>query len=145
MYRIGFLKGRPRGAAAVEFALVAPLLTLLLAGVYDAGVAYRIEHVLTKVAREGARLASITPALQPDDPLVDQVVRKVMQQSGVDPTAAECSVSFESPLASGSPIRVNVALGFRPALGALLPSWREPVRLSASTVMRYQAPGEVEP
>ncbi len=48
-----------RGAAAVEFALVLPLLLTLLFGMIDFGRAYNQQITLTQLAREGARLVSL--------------------------------------------------------------------------------------
>jgi Flp pilus assembly protein TadG len=51
-----------RGAAAVEFALVVPVLLLLVFGIAEFGRAYNIQTTLSGAAREGAR----TMALQND-------------------------------------------------------------------------------
>jgi Flp pilus assembly protein TadG len=48
-----------RGSAAVEFALLLPVLLLLLFGVIDFGRAINAQITLTQAAREGARLASV--------------------------------------------------------------------------------------
>jgi Flp pilus assembly protein TadG len=50
---------RDRGAAAVEFALVLPLLIALVFGLIDFGRAYNQQISLTQLAREGARLVSL--------------------------------------------------------------------------------------
>lgn len=48
-----------RGAAAVEFALVAPLLLLLVLGIAEFGRAYNISTTLSAAAREGARTMAL--------------------------------------------------------------------------------------
>lgn len=50
---------RDRGAAAVEFALLLPMLLLLLFGIIDFGRALNAQITLTQAAREGARLAAL--------------------------------------------------------------------------------------
>ena len=50
---------RDRGAAAVEFALLLPLLMLLVFGIVDFGRALNAQITLTQAAREGARLAAL--------------------------------------------------------------------------------------
>ena len=45
------------GAAAVEFALVAPLLVMLVLGMIEFGRMMMVEQILTNAAREGARKA----------------------------------------------------------------------------------------
>lgn len=66
-----------RGAAAVEFAILLPLLLLLLFGIIDFGRALFTQVTLTQAAREGARLAALA---QPD-----VAARTAAAASGVDP------------------------------------------------------------
>ncbi|MCM3484471.1 TadE/TadG family type IV pilus assembly protein [Kocuria rosea] len=49
-----------RGAAAVEFALVVPILLALLLGIIEFGRAYNAQISLTHAAREAARTMAIT-------------------------------------------------------------------------------------
>jgi Flp pilus assembly protein TadG len=51
---------RSRGAVAVEFALVAPVLLLLLAGIVEFAHAFNIQISVTQAAREAARNFAIT-------------------------------------------------------------------------------------
>jgi Flp pilus assembly protein TadG len=53
---------RDRGAAAVEFALLLPMLLLLVFGIIDFGRALNAQITLTQAAREGARVDAV------DDP-----------------------------------------------------------------------------
>jgi Flp pilus assembly protein TadG len=53
------LHSNERGAAAVEFALVLPLLMLLLFGIIEFGRAYNAKVTLTHAAREGARALAV--------------------------------------------------------------------------------------
>ena len=48
-----------RGAAAVEFALVVPILLVLLLGIIEFGRAYNVQISLTHAARETARTMAI--------------------------------------------------------------------------------------
>ncbi len=90
--------GRPRstgeadsGAAAVEFALVLPLLLLLLLGIIDFGRAYNMQLALTQAAREGVRVSALggTEA--------DAVSRA--QQAMFPVTGATASVTLTCPAA----------------------------------------------
>src|SRR5262245_65544382 len=49
-------KSTERGAELVEFALVLPILLVVIAGLWDFGRAYRTYQAITNSAREGARL-----------------------------------------------------------------------------------------
>jgi len=51
------LRRDPRGAAALEFALVAPILLLLIYGAISFGLVLSVKHVMTESASEGARAA----------------------------------------------------------------------------------------
>jgi Flp pilus assembly protein TadG len=46
------------GAAAVEFAIILPLLILLILGGLDLSHMYYIDHLITNASREGARYAA---------------------------------------------------------------------------------------
>lgn len=50
-----------RGAAMVEFAIVAPVLLLFVFGIIEYGRYFFLYNNLTNAAREGARLAAVTP------------------------------------------------------------------------------------
>ena len=50
---------RERGAAAVEFALILPLLIMLVFGIIQFGVLFNRQQGLHAAAREGARIASL--------------------------------------------------------------------------------------
>ncbi|MFC9332672.1 TadE family protein [Arthrobacter sp. NPDC057009] len=52
-------KSNERGAVAVEFALLAPILIMILLGVMEFGRAYNAQITLSNAAREGARVMAI--------------------------------------------------------------------------------------
>ncbi|MCB5292794.1 TadE/TadG family type IV pilus assembly protein [Arthrobacter sp. SO3] len=52
-------KGREHGAAAVEFALLAPVLITLVLGITEFGRAYNAQITLSSAAREGVRVMAI--------------------------------------------------------------------------------------
>lgn len=57
--RSGIRHHSDRGAVAVEFALVLPLLIVLVFGVIDFGRLFNAQITVTQAAREGARLAAL--------------------------------------------------------------------------------------
>jgi Flp pilus assembly protein TadG len=50
---------KQKGAAAVEFAIVLPLLAILLLGIFEVGSMARDYQILQNAAREGARFSSL--------------------------------------------------------------------------------------
>lgn len=48
-----------RGAVAVEFALLAPILVMMILGIMEFGRAYNAQVTLTNAAREGVRTMAI--------------------------------------------------------------------------------------
>lgn len=66
--RRGLHKGRlDRGAAAVEMALVLPLLLFVLMAMIDFGRAFNAQIQVSQAAREGVRLASLNGTASPLD------------------------------------------------------------------------------
>lgn len=49
-----------RGAVAVEFAILAPVLIMILLGIMEFGRAYNAQISLTNAAREGVRVVAIS-------------------------------------------------------------------------------------
>lgn len=72
---------RDEGQALVEFALVIPVLLMLILGLFDVARAVWQENTLAYAAREGTRFAIVhgsasdSPATQADHAAVDAVVR----------------------------------------------------------------------
>jgi Flp pilus assembly protein TadG len=53
-----------RGAAALEFALLLPLLTVMITGVWQYGTLYYAHNVMTNAARNGARALAVNSATE---------------------------------------------------------------------------------
>ena len=131
--------GRIRGQALVEFALVLPLLLLMLLGILDLGRAVYASHTIGNAARQAARAAVIdqTPGS------VEAIARD--HAVGVDITVA---VNYYMPMPNADPAAnapcapvqrqciavVDVTTDYEPAtpvIGAIV----GPFRLSATTEM----------
>lgn len=69
------------GAELIEFALVFPLLLLVLLGIIDFGFLFQRYQVVTNAAREGARVA-VLPGYSDAD--VQYRVNQYLQASGLD-------------------------------------------------------------
>jgi len=78
------LHKKRRGAAAVEFAVVAPLFLLLLAGIIEFGQVFRIEHHLSTASRRAARTAMFNGA--ETTAVAAMVEERVEDMTGIDPS-----------------------------------------------------------
>lgn len=70
---------RKRGAALVEFAVVLPLLLVLLFGIIEFGWVFMVRQTLSSAAREGCRMAVLKTATAT---MVQDRVREVMEPTG---------------------------------------------------------------
>ena len=85
-----------KGAELIEFALVFPLLLLVMFGIMDFGLLFQRYETVTNAAREGARIAVLPGYAQAD---VQARVTQYLAASGLTatptvrlyrPTGAEC-------------------------------------------------------
>lgn len=113
------------GQAAVEMALLLPVLLLFVVGIIEFGRAYHVKHVVTDAAREGARRAVVQdPRITQDS--VDAAIRTAVSRAGY--ASGDITLSFDrnSPPAGhwrekGSMQTVTVSVPYRfKFFGALL-------------------------
>lgn len=81
----------PRGAAALEFALVAPLLLLLLFGIINWGYMLSFRQAISQAAAEGARSAAVAPSGQ------TLAVRKASARAAVNAALGSYGVVCATP------------------------------------------------
>ncbi len=108
--KTGFLKARGRrrrAAAIVEFAVVMPVLLLILFGIIEFGQLFRIRQTCLHAAREGARLAVLQSTAKPytSGPVATRV-EQIMRAGGVNYSPSMLSVTAET---AGDPM-VKVTL-----------------------------------
>jgi Flp pilus assembly protein TadG len=134
------LRGRTtsdRGAAAVEFALLLPLLLLLLFGIIDFGRALNAQITLTQAAREGARLTALgnTTAVV-DSGTIAAATNLSLGDSNVTITSP-CPANFAP--GSNAIVTVTYSFSFVTPVGAIAglfgSGFGSPVTLTATGVM----------
>lgn len=84
---------RDDGAAAVEFALVAPLLILLLMGIITYGYMLSFRQSVSQAAAEGARAAAVAPVAADREAIAKAAVASAMGVT-CDSTYLACTVKF---------------------------------------------------
>src|SRR5215210_1433331 len=98
--RSGLIR-REHGSAAVEFALMMPLVFVVTLGLVEIGLLARDRALVDAAARAGARAA----AVQPEDAAARDAA--VNAAPGLDPAALAVTVVRES--GRGSPATVSIA------------------------------------
>jgi Flp pilus assembly protein TadG len=107
-------RGR-RAAAALEFAVIAPVLIALLFAALELGRAVLSLELLSHAARNGARTGSLTHRSTAD---VRSATRSALQSAGLDPDQATVTVKVNgtvkevSTAEAGADIEVTVAMPF---------------------------------
>jgi Flp pilus assembly protein TadG len=159
-------KRRPgeRGAALVEFALVLPLLLVVIAGIVDFAFLFQRYEVITNAAREGARLASLSAPFTYSDAQVNTRVRDyikaglnmtdltpVQPTSGqlvtvtavtLDVDAGEATVAVPARQVTVTYRHTFLLLG--PMLALINGSWGTNMNLVATSQMRMEVPAAEE-
>jgi hypothetical protein len=92
-----------RGQALVEFALVLPLVLLLVVGMLEFARAWNLHQSLTDAVREGARRAVLADANPVDS--VYAPIWRYLEQAGYDPTYASMGVCNSPSSSCGSTSR----------------------------------------
>jgi Flp pilus assembly protein TadG len=120
-----------RGASAVEFAFVAPLLILLALGIIEFGRAFQVQGTLAAAAREGVRMMALQnsqPTAKATARSVASSLRPALTDAQITVTPATCPTTYTP----GSTVKITI-------------SYREPfltgafgagVDLTATGVMR---------
>src|SRR5258708_19290597 len=102
-----------RGAAVVEFALLLPLLLLLLFGIIDFGRALNAQITITQAAREGARLDALN---QPN--VVSRTQAAAVGLSGVSVTVVTSCRPGAGP-GDNADVKVSYPFTFVTPIGAI--------------------------
>jgi len=124
-----------RGAAAVEFAVVAPIFLLLVFGMIEYGRMVMVQQVLTNASREGARCAVLDGTTHQE--VVDTVTQYLTSGSI---QGANITVTPTNPedAGFGDPVTVSVDIGFSQVSWLPSPMYLGGKTLSATTVMRRE-------
>jgi Flp pilus assembly protein TadG len=129
-----------KGIAAVEFALVLPLLVILAFGIIEFSLVLFDKAVITNASREGARAAivyRVTPATEVE---IQGVVNTYCQNRLISLKATNPPAVLVSPAgASGDPrtVRVTYRYNFL-VIPAFIASLGQGIELQAETIMRME-------
>ncbi|GAB3350947.1 TadE/TadG family type IV pilus assembly protein [Modestobacter lapidis] len=122
-----------RGASAVEFALIVPLLIVLVLGIAEFGHAFSVQGTLSSAAREGARAM----ALQNDQAAAKAAVRTAASTLSPGITDAQVAITPAScPLTGGTAATTYVTVTISYPKPYLTGFFGSGLGLTATGVMR---------
>ena len=132
-----------QGAAVVEFALILPLLLLLLIGVVDLSLALYDKSVITNASREGARAGIVARNPKLTDVDIHQVVlgytNGALIHFGPSKLLPVVNVVQSTVGTDPQTLGVTVSYTFQGiGLGSLFSSLGQPWVLTSSTVMVHE-------
>jgi Flp pilus assembly protein TadG len=125
-----------RGAAVVEFAIVAPVFFLLVFGMIEYGRMVMVQQVITNASREGARVAVLDGATTSD---VQTKVNDYLTSAKVSGATVVVDPSPPSSAGYGAPVTVTVSVGFNQVSWLPAPFFLGGKTLTAASVMRREA------
>jgi Flp pilus assembly protein TadG len=127
---------RRRGAAVVEFALVAPVFILLVFGILEYGRVVMVQQVLANAAREGVRVGVLDGATGTS---VATTVNDYLHGAGLPNATVTVDPTDPGSAAIGDPVTVTAQLTFGQVTWLRSPIYIDPNQaLQASAVMRYE-------
>ncbi|SDY67787.1 TadE-like protein [Modestobacter sp. DSM 44400] len=97
-----------RGASAVEFALIVPLLVLLVLGIVEFGHGFQVQGTLSAAAREGVRAM----ALQNDPAAARAAVRYAADSLDPPITDAQIAITPGACPTTGGSTNVRVTINY---------------------------------
>jgi Flp pilus assembly protein TadG len=128
---------REAGVALIEAAFVLPILLVLAMGMLDFGRAFHTKSMLDQAAREGVRVAVVTPPV-PDPATVTSRVNAILAPAGI--TANSVSVTGPDPGTQLDHVTVTATFTFMtPGIYALVGGdYGNTLSMSSQCVMRHE-------
>lgn len=141
-------RGVERGAAAIEFALVVPLLLVVLFGIVEFSLVLYDKAIITNASREAARAGVVwanTTTQKPSQQTIQNVAAAycsnyLISLGGGASTCASATIQVSGAQgASGTQLSVTVPYSFTVlSLGGLVRPFSGPLTMSATTVMNNE-------
>ena len=133
-----------KGAAAVEFAIVLPVLLLVLFGIIEFSLAFYDKAMITNASREGARAGIVLR----DPPLTDVEIKGIVDNyisgslisfDGASVLAITITPVDTSSLTTGDPLTVTVSYPYNfYLLPGFVAGLTDGLTLNATTIMNME-------
>ncbi len=125
-----------RGQALVEFALLIPIMLVLVVGIAEFGRGWMTRNILVGAAREGARVASVATSKSEGQSQGQEAARQVLSSAGISVPPAVVNVTF--PSLSFPAVRVTVTYAYPVILLNFIPGLGSSVTLQGKATMRTE-------
>src|SRR5258708_32314244 len=101
---------RCRGAATVEFAIVAPVFLIMITGIMELGRAIVVQQLLTNASREGARIGGYDTTTSTST--VTTAVNSYLSNVGISGATTVVTPNPPSLASDGQSVTVMVSIPF---------------------------------
>lgn len=124
-----------KGAAVVEFAVVAPVFFLLVFGIIEYGRMVMVQQLITNASREGARRGVLDGATTAE---VSTLVNNYLASGGIKGATITVTPNPPSSAGYGAPVTVTVGVPFSKVSWLPKPMFLGNRTLSARSIMRRE-------
>jgi Flp pilus assembly protein TadG len=134
------MRNEVSGQAMVEFAIVLPLLLMLMISVFEFGRAWNVYHAVTDAARLGARSAVVADPNTTQDSVIS-IVRRALARASVDTGSATTIALSGWRTGTGTPATVAIAVPYTFVFLRPLMRWsssKAAITLRSTFVMRNE-------
>ena len=128
-----------RGAVAAEFALLLPVILLILFGTIEFGMIMYSREVITNASREGARAGIVQVSPKPTAGAITTIATTYLTGTGINPADVTITVTGAGGV---NPATLTVTATYRyPWLIPYIPTvlgLPKPLPLTGQTIMRHE-------
>lgn len=130
-------RNKRKGATLVEFAIVAPVLFLLIFGLFEMGRVVMVEQLMTNAAREGARRGILESSTNAG---VQQTVEDYLTSVSISDATVTVTPADLNTVGFGDPVVVKVSVPFEKVSWIPTPWIFSGLTLSGQSSMRGERP-----
>jgi Flp pilus assembly protein TadG len=136
MMKVQATRRSESGASAVEFALLLPVLMMVLFGIIEFGLALYRQAILTNASREGARLGIVQSVPAITNAQINAAIDNYLTPAGIVP--GDVNRTIIAGGVTGTPVRVTLTLPYNFSVLPGLTSVAPMITLTARTEMRHE-------
>jgi Flp pilus assembly protein TadG len=124
-----------RGAALIEFAIIAPIFFLLVLGIFEFGRGMMVQAMLASAAQQGARAGSLTNAQASD---VTTAANEYLTPAGISGATIVVTPSPPSSALPGQDVKVTVSIGYAQVSWIPAPKFLKNKTLSSTAIVQRE-------